>query len=319
MNSYGEYFSFTSFGESHGKAVGGVVDGVPAGTLISLDVIREMLARRSGRGLPGVSPRAAVEPDQVEWLSGVIEEGGQLVALGTPIAFLIRNQDARSQDYAWLRHSFRPGHADYTYQAKYGLRDYRGGGRASARETAARVAAGAIAKQLLADNGIAIRTRLLQVGQETDPVKIEQLLQAVQAAGDSIGGIVGCVIEGLPAGVGEPLFGKLQARLAAAMMSINGCHGFDYGFGFDSLALRGSDLYEKDGQPVDVLSPQAMSGGISGGISDGTTVRFRCLFKPAATIRRLYGGRHDSCIAVRAVPVVEAMTALTIQDFLSSE
>lgn len=314
MNTFGEYFSFTSFGESHGKAVGGVVDGVPAGTLISLDVIREMLARRSGRGLPGVSPRAAVEPDQVEWLSGVIEEGGQWVALGTPIAFLIRNQDARSQDYAWLRHSFRPGHADYTYQAKYGLRDYRGGGRASARETAARVAAGSIAKQLLADKGITIRARLLQVGQETDPVKIEQLLQAVQAAGDSIGGIVGCVIEGLPAGVGEPLFDKLQARLAAAMMSINGCHGFDYGFGFDSLALRGSDLYEKDGQPVDVLSPQAMSGGISGGISDGTTVRFRCLFKPAATIRRLYGGRHDSCIAVRAVPVVEAMTALTIQD-----
>ena len=319
MNTYGEYFSFTSFGESHGKAVGGVVDGVPAGTLISLDVIRDMLSRRSGRGLPGVSPRAAVEPDQVEWLSGVIEEGGQWVALGTPIAFLIRNQDARSQDYAWLRHSFRPGHADYTYQAKYGLRDYRGGGRASARETAARVAAGAIAKQLLADKGITIRARLLQVGQETDSVKIEQLLQAVQAAGDSIGGIVGCVIEGLPAGVGEPLFDKLQARLAAAMMSINGCHGFDYGFGFDSLALRGSDLYEKDGQPVDVLSPQAMSGGISGGISDGTTVRFRCLFKPAATIRRLYGGRHDSCIAVRAVPVVEAMTALTIQDFLSSE
>ena len=319
MNTYGEYFSFTSFGESHGKAVGGVVDGVPAGTLISLDVIREMLARRSGRGLPGVSPRAAVEPDQVEWLSGVIEEGGQWVALGTPIAFLIRNQDARSQDYAWLRHSFRPGHADYTYQAKYGLRDYRGGGRASARETAARVAAGAIAKQLLADKGITIRARLLQVGQETEPVKIEQLLQVVQAAGDSIGGIVGCVIEGLPAGVGEPLFDKLQARLAAAMMSINGCHGFDYGFGFDSLALRGSDLYEKDGQPVDVLSPQAMSGGIAGGISDGTTVRFRCLFKPAATIRRLYGGRHDCCIAVRAVPVVEAMTALTIQDFLSSE
>ncbi|MBR1515429.1 MAG: chorismate synthase [Paludibacteraceae bacterium] len=319
MNTFGEYFSFTSFGESHGKAVGGVVDGVQAGTLISLDVIREMLARRSGRGLPGVSPRAAVEPDQVEWLSGVIEEGGQWVALGTPIAFLIRNQDARSQDYAWLRHSFRPGHADYTYQAKYGLRDYRGGGRASARETAARVAAGAIAKQLLADKGITIRARLLQVGQETDPVKIEQLLQAVQAAGDSIGGIVGCVIEGLPAGVGEPLFDKLQARLAAAMMSINGCHGFDYGFGFDSLALHGSDLYEKDGQPVDVLSPQAMSGGIAGGISDGTTVRFRCLFKPAATIRRLYGGRHDCCIAVRAVPVVEAMTALTIQDFLSSE
>ena len=317
MNTFGEHFSFTSFGESHGKAVGGVVDGVPAGTVISLDTVCDMLARRSGKGLPGVSPRAAAEPDEVEWLSGVIEEDGILTALGTPIAFLIRNRDARSQDYEWLRHTFRPGHADYTYQAKYGVRDWRGGGRASARETAARVAAGAIAMQLLNQRGIAIHARLLQAGTETDPEKIEALLHEVQDAGDSIGGIVGCTVEGLPAGLGEPLFDKLQARLAAAMMSINGCHGFDYGFGFDSLDRRGSDLYEQDGKPVDVLSPQAMTGGIAGGISDGTTVRFRCLFKPAATIRRLYGGRHDSCIAVRAVPVVEAMTAITVQDLLS--
>ena len=317
MNTFGEHFTFTSFGESHGKAVGGVVDGVPAGTVVSLDIIRDMLLRRSGKGQEGVSPRAANEQDEVEWLSGVILEDDRLIALGTPIAFLIRNNDARSRDYEWLRHSFRPGHADYTYEAKYGIRDYRGGGRASARETAARVAAGAIAKQMLEKKGIFISARLLQVGTETDPAKMDSLLKEVQNAGDSVGGIVGCTIEGLPAGIGEPLFGKLQARLAAAVMSINGCHGFDYGFGFDSLDRRGSDLYEKDGKPVDVSSSQAMTGGIAGGISDGTTVSFRCLFKPAATIRRLYGGRHDSCIAVRAVPVVEAMTALAVFDITS--
>ena len=316
MNTFGDYFAFTSFGESHGRAVGGVVDGVPAGTEVSLPVIRDMLVRRSGKGQAGVSPRAADEQDEVEWLSGVVEEGDRLIALGTPIAFLIRNTDARSQDYEWLRHSFRPGHADYTYQAKYGIRDHRGGGRASARETAARVTAGAIALQLLEERGVSVHAQLIQVGTETDPAKMETLLQTVQQAGDSIGGIVGCRVTGLPAGVGEPLFDKLQSRLAAAMMSINGCHGFDYGFGFDALDQRGSDLYEKDGKPVDVLSPQAMTGGIAGGISDGTTITFRCLFKPAATIRRLYGGRHDGCIAVRAVPVVEAMTALTLQDLL---
>ncbi|MBP5477143.1 MAG: chorismate synthase [Paludibacteraceae bacterium] len=316
MNTFGEHFSFTSFGESHGRAVGGVVDGVPAGTEVSLPVIRDMLVRRSGKGQAGVSPRAVGEEDEVEWLSGVVEEGDRLIALGTPIAFLIRNTDARSQDYEWLRHSFRPGHADYTYQAKYGIRDHRGGGRASARETAARVTAGAIALQLLEERGVSVHAQLIQVGTETDPAKMETLLQTVQQAGDSIGGIVGCRVTGLPAGVGEPLFDKLQSRLAAAMMSINGCHGFDYGFGFDALDQRGSDLYEKDGKPVDVLSPQAMTGGIAGGISDGMTITFRCLFKPAATIRRLYGGRHDSCIAVRAVPVVEAMTALTLQDLL---
>lgn len=316
MNTFGDRFAFTSFGESHGKAVGGVVDGVPGGTEVSLPVIRDMLVRRSGKGQAGVSPRAADEQDEVEWLSGVVEEGDKLITLGTPIAFLIRNTDVRSQDYEWLRHSFRPGHADYTYQAKYGIRDYRGGGRASARETAARVTAGAIALQLLEERGVSVHAQLIQVGTETDPAKMETLLQTMQQAGDSIGGIVICQVTGLPAGVGEPLFDKLQSRLAAAMMSINGCHGFDYGFGFDALDQRGSDLYEKDGKPVDVLSSQAMTGGIAGGISDGTAVRFRCLFKPAATIRRLYGGRHDSCIAVRAVPVVESMTALTLQDLL---
>ena len=200
MNTFGEHFSFTSFGESHGKAVGGVVDGVPAGTVVSLDIIRDMLLRRSGKGQVGVSPRAANEQDEVEWLSGVILEDDRLIALGTPIAFLIRNQDARSRDYEWLRHSFRPGHADYTYEAKYGIRDYRGGGRASARETAARVAAGAIAKQMLEKKGIFIFARLLQVGMETDPAKMNSLLKEVQDAGDSVGGIVGCTIEGLPAG-----------------------------------------------------------------------------------------------------------------------
>lgn len=317
MNTFGDRFAFTSFGESHGKAVGGVVDGVPAGTVISLPAIRDMLDRRSGKDRTGVSPRAVSEEDKVEWLSGVIEDNDRLIALGTPIAFLIRNTDARSKDYEWLRRTFRPGHADYTYQAKYGIRDHRGGGRASARETAARVAAGAIAGQMLEQKGIFVRARLIQVGTETDPAKMETLLRTVQQESDSIGGIVGCTIVGLPAGTGEPLFDKLQSRLAAAMMSINGCHGFDYGFGFDALDLRGSDLYEKDGLPADVLSPQTLTGGIAGGISDGTTITFRCLFKPAATIRRLYGGRHDSCIAVRAVPVVEAMTAMTLQDLLS--
>jgi len=318
MNTFGSSFSFTSFGESHGVAVGGVLDGVPAGTVISLASVHDMLMRRSGRGQAGVSPRAVNEQDEVEWLSGVIADGDTLIAQGTPIAFLIRNTDARSRDYDWLRHSFRPGHADFTYQTKYGIRDHRGGGRASARETAARVAAGAVAKQMLERQGIFIKARLIQAGTEKDPVKIDQLLRQIQSEGDSIGGIVGCRIQGLPAGVGEPVSDKLQSHLAAAVLSINGCHGFDFGFGFDSLSLRGSDLYIDGGKPVDVLSPQTLSGGILGGISDGTAVTFRCLFKPAATLRRLYGGRHDSCIAVRAVPVVEAMTALTLQDMIGN-
>lgn len=315
MNTFGEHFTFTSFGESHGRAVGGVLDGVPAGLHIDLALVRRELARRSGRGAAGVSARAAGEADEVEWLSGVLDEGEGPVTLGTPIAFLLRNRDARSEDYEELRHTFRPGHADYTYQVKYGIRDHRGGGRASARETAARVVAGSVARQLLAARGIAIHAELVQVGEETDKQRFEPLIAAVRAEGDSIGGIVRCSVTGLPAGLGEPLFDKLQAHLAYAMLSINACKGFDYGTGFAGIALRGSEA-----------NPQ--SGGIAGGISDGTPTVFRCVFKPTPSISKpqmlpdgrelRIRGRHDTCVAVRAVPVVEAMTALVLEDFMRS-
>ena len=222
-NTFGEKWSFTSFGESHGVAIGGVLDGVPAGLHIDFDMIREELERRAGKGLVGVSPRAKNEPDEVEWLSGVLDG----VTLGTPIAFVIRNKDARPEDYEWLKHTYREGHADRVYDQKYGIRDWRGGGRASARETAARVVAGCIAKQQLAAKGIAIHAQLVQVGAETDPDKFAQMIADYQKEGNSIGGIVECHITGLQAGVGEPIFHKLQAELAFAIMSINACKGFE--------------------------------------------------------------------------------------------
>jgi len=301
MNTFGDHFTFTSFGESHGLAIGGVVDGMRAGIAINLDLIREQLARRQGKHVAGVSPRAQVERDEVEWLSGV-KDG---ITLGTPIAFLIRNTSTREQDYEWMKTNYRPGHADYTYQVKYGIRDWRGGGRASARETAARVVAGSMAQQQLLEKGIHIHAFLSQVGEEKDPSQFDAILTRTQQAGDSIGGIVNCEIEGLAAGLGEPVFDKLQSHLAAAMLSINGCKGFEYGTGFDMSQL-GSELYK--GSPV----PCPSSGGIEGGISNGLTIAFRCAFKPAASLTQLYKGRHDSCIAVRAVPVVEAMTALVL-------
>ncbi len=318
MNTFGSHFAFTSFGESHGRAIGGVIEGVPAKTEIYLDLITEMLGRRSGVGMKGVSPRAMSEMDEVEWLSGVVCQDGKLVALGTPIAFLIRNTDVRSQDYDILKTTFRPGHADYVYEKKYGIRDYRGGGRASARETAARVVAGGIAKQLLQKQGIEISARLVAVGEETDKNKFDDLLRAVQQSGDSIGGVVECEVKGMPLGVGEPIADKLSSHLAFAMLSINGCHGFEYGYGFDNLGLRGSDLYiDSEGRSRSPLDEEVMTGGIVGGMSDGTPLRFRCLFKPAATLTRIYKGRHDACIAVRAVSVVETMTALTIKDMIT--
>jgi len=301
MNTFGAHWTFTSFGESHGKAVGGVLDGVPAGIEINLEKIRHALTRRSGKEALGVSPRAKAEEDEVEWLSGVMDG----ITLGTPIAFIIRNTSTREQDYEWMKTHFRPGHADYTYQVKYGIRDWRGGGRASARETAARVVAGEIAREQLSAQGIRIQAHLSQVGQETDPKRMEALLVQTQQNGDSIGGIVECRIEGLKSGVGEPVFDKLQSHLAAAMLSINGCKGFEYGTGFDMSSL-GSELYK------DAPVPCPTSGGIEGGISNGLPVVFRCAFKPAASLTQLYKGRHDSCIAVRAVPVVEAMTALVL-------
>jgi len=301
MNTFGDKWTFTCFGESHGAAVGGVLDGEPAGIAINLELVRDELLRRSGQGQTGVSPRAKSEKDEVEWLSG-LKDG---ISLGTPIAFIIRNTDTRGEDYAWMQTHFRPGHADYTYQQKYGIREWRGGGRASARETAARVVAGAVAKEQLLKQGITIEAQVVQIGTEKDPARFDSLLKTVQQAGDSIGGIVACTIKGLPVGVGEPVFDKLQSHLAAAMLSINGCKGFEYGTGFD-MSARGSELYHLD----EVPSPS--SGGIEGGISNGLPVTFRCAFKPAATIAQLYKGRHDSCIALRAVPVVEAMAALVI-------
>lgn len=367
MNIFGDKWTFTSFGESHGAAIGGVLDGVPAGLHIDLQMVRTELERRAGKKPnpnnvlkgreAGVSPRAAREPDEVEWLSGVIrsvspEDGlsaersvsetvcqqGDLVTLGTPIAFLIRNKDARPEDYEWLKHSYRVGHADRVYEQKYGIRDWRGGGRASARETAARVVAGSLTKQELATKGVCIHAHLVQVGAETNPSKFADVIAAYQREGDSIGGIVECRITGLPVGIGEPIFDKLQAHLAYAVMSINACKGFEYGTGFGGVTQPGSVI-------------NAISGGISGGISDGSEVVFRCVFKPTASTPKAFAqlqndpivndpyseadrmnevnkemvnqsdqpvavGRHDACVATRAVPVVEAMTALALINLL---
>ena len=302
MNSIGERYRFTSFGESHGPAVGGVIDGCPAGLRLDMNLIREDLQRRKSGG----SARAAEEADEVEWLSGLLDG----VTLGTPIAFLIRNTAARPEDYEALKNVYRPGHADYTYEAKYGIRDVRGGGRASARETAARVVAGAIAKQILREKGISIQAEVLTIGQLTIGQVVDNrvigyadLLEEIakaKAENDSVGGIVSCTISGVKAGIGEPIFDKVQARLAYAMLSINACKGFEYGVGFDSVNHRGSEINH-------------LSGGIAGGITDGTDIHFRVVLKPTPSIG--IGGRHDACVAVRAVPVVEAMVAMIIADY----
>ena len=300
MNTFGDKWTFTSFGESHGAAIGGVLDGVPAGLSIDFDMIREELERRAGKGMVGASQRAQHEPDEVEWLSGVMDG----VTLGTPIAFIIRNKDARPEDYEIFKHTYRVGHADRVYEQKYGIRDWRGGGRASARETAARVVAGCIAKQELAQKGIRIAATLVQVGAETDPTKFADTIAAYQKDGDSIGGIIECRINGLPVGTGEPIFDKLQAHLAFAIMSINACKGFEYGTGFGGVTQPGSAINH-------------ISGGIAGGIADGSEIIFRCIFKPTpSTPKAGIKGRHDACVATRAVPVVEAMTALALVQFL---
>ncbi len=316
MNTFGKKWTFTSFGESHGAAIGGVLDGVPAGLHIDFDMIRAELDTRAGRRqyggnteatrshyeLPntGVSSRAKNEPDEVEWLSGVLDG----VTLGTPIAFLIRNKDARPEDYEAFKHNYRVGHADKVYEQKYGIRDWRGGGRASARETAGRVVAGCIAKQSLRLKGIAIHASLIQVGTETDPAKFAETIAGYQKDGDSIGGIIECRISGLPAGTGEPIFDKLQAHLAFAVMSINACKGFEYGTGFGGVTQPGSAINH-------------ISGGIAGGISDGSEIVFRCVFKPTpSTPKAGVKGRHDACVATRAVPVVEAMTALVLVNLI---
>ena len=305
MNTFGDKFAFTSFGESHSAAIGGVLDGVPAGLTIDLDLIRNELLRRAGHRTPLPSPRAVSEPDKVEWLSGVMD--GK--TLGTPIAFIIRNAHARPEDYEIFRHHCRPAHADRVYELKYGLRDHRGGGRASARETAGRVVAGTVAKQILAEQGIRIEAQVTQIGTTTDPTLFEAEVKNAAAQGDSVGGIIQCAVKGLPVGIGEPIFDKLQSHLAYAMLSINGCKGFDYGSGFESVTQLGQEANK-------------VSGGISGGISDGEDLCFRVVFRPTPTTPKSVAAmgidikktrlRMDACIVFRALPVVEAMTALTI-------
>ena len=346
-NIIGKLFTFTSFGESHGKAIGGVVDGCPSGIEIDEAFIQNELNRRRPGQSDISTPRK--ENDSVEFLSGIYE--GKTT--GTPIAFVIWNENQHSRDYDKLKDVYRPSHADYTYQQKYGIRDHRGGGRSSARETASRVVAGAIAKLVLKKSNIEITAFTSQVGhiamaanyesidlrliennivrcpdQETADKMIAYIKQ-LKEEGDSIGGIITCVIKGVPVGLGEPVFDKLQARLAQAMLSINATHGFDYGRGFEGVSLKGSemnDAFIKIDEKVTTRTNN--SGGVQGGISNGQDIYFRVLFKPVATIAKKQDtldihenevelearGRHDPCVLPRAVPIVEAMAAITLLD-----
>ena len=304
--------------------MGGVLDGMPAGVPIDLDALQSFVDRRRTGQSAGASTRD--EKDRVEVLSGIFD--GK--TLGTPIGFIVRNTDARSADYDEISRCFRPNHADYTWQAKYGIRDPRGGGRASARETVARVVAGGIAMQALNRLEITIEARVSQVGSYLNPDEMQQAILKAASEGDTLGGIISCAIKGVPAGLGEPIFGKLHARLAAAMMSIPSVHGFEYGDGFELASKRGNevmDVFEKreDGTIGTVTNH---SGGIQGGISNGENFTMRIAFKPVPTLMRevptvdLEGnlitmqprGRHDSCVLHRAMPVVEAMAALVMLD-----
>lgn len=344
-NTFGNILTVTTFGESHGAAIGGVIDGMPAGVKIDLDEVQRFVDRRR----PGQSAMTTSrnEEDRVEVLSGIFDG----VTLGTPIGFIIRNKDHHSQDYSEIKDCYRPSHADYTYDAKYGLRDYRGGGRSSARETAARVVAGAIAMQVLNQIGINIVAYTSQVGNvkvkssdvdlslidkndvrcpNTEVAKaMETVVLQARSNGDSVGGCVSCEITGAPAGLGEPVFGKLHAQLGAAMLSINAAKGFEYGDGFEFASAHGSEVMDRfactDGK---ITTLDNHSGGIQGGISNGAPINFRVAFKPVATLMRdietidcngnavtLHPhGRHDPCVVPRAVPIVEAMAALVMLD-----
>jgi chorismate synthase len=342
-NTFGNFFKLTTFGESHGEAIGGVIDGCPAGISIDLMAVQtEMMRRRPGQSAI-VTQRK--EPDTVRFLSGIFE--GKTT--GTPIGFIIENTNQKSTDYTHIKDSYRPSHADYTFDKKYGHRDFRGGGRSSARETASRVAAGAIAKQLLA--GITVDAFVSSVGniflekpyQDLDFKQIERTevrcpdaetaskmiakIKEIKKQGDTIGGTITCVIQNVPIGLGEPVFDKLHAQLGKAMLSINAVKGFEFGSGFCGARMQGSehnDLFNEDG-----TTKTNLSGGIQGGISNGMDIYFRVAFKPVATVMQnqetinnkgekveMQGkGRHDPCVVPRAVPIVEAMTALTIADF----
>ena len=306
----GDFFHLTTFGESHGSAIGGVIEGCPAGIKLDVQLIKEDLARRATGKTSSESQRR--EPDEVEFLSGLLDG----VTLGTPIAFMVRNTDARPEDYADLKDVFRPSHADFTYQRKYGIRDWRGGGRASARTMLPYVVAGAIAKQLLASHGIKIVANVQSIGGETDPVKIEALLKQCREEGDTVGGIVHGSITGVPAGLGEPLDDKFQACLAKAMFTIPAVKGFEYGDGFAMALMRGSEandaFVKADNGTIRIATNH--SGGIQGGITNGEEVFFNVAFKPIPTLG--CGNRHDVCALPRATVIVEAMAALTTIQFL---
>lgn len=342
-NSFGNIFKLTTFGESHGKAIGGVIDGCPSGVKIDLDVIQAELDRRKPGQSSIVTQRK--EPDTVQFLSGIFEG----VTTGTSIGFIIENTNQKSKDYSHIKDVYRPSHADYTYSEKYGHRDYRGGGRSSARETACRVVAGAIAKQVIAS--IKINAFTSSVGdiylekpyQELDFTKIESnvircpdeavaeqminRIKEIRKEGDTIGGTITCVLQNVPVGLGEPVFDRLHAELGKAMLSINAVKGFEYGSGFCGTKMTGSE--HNDSFNADGSTKSNLSGGIQGGISNGMDIYFRVAFKPVATIMQnqetidkngntveMHGkGRHDPCVVPRAVPIVEAMAALVLTDY----
>ena len=348
-STFGKIWQFTSFGESHGVGIGVVIEGCPAGLEIDKTFIETELAKRRPGQSAIVTQRQ--EPDTCEILSGTMEG----VSTGTPIAIWIANQNQQPKDYNHIADKFRPSHADYTYTAKYGIRDYRGGGRSSARETAARVAAGAIAKLLLKHLGVDITAYVSQVGHIIAPdvdhpskdtiesnvvrcahtgaaVEMEEYIKQIRKEGDTIGGMIRCVIKGTPAGLGEPVYDRLHADLGKSMLSINAVKGYDYGSGFDAVTMKGSDhndayYTDNDGK---VKTSTNFSGGIQGGISNGTDIYFRVAFKPVATIMQdqqsvdkagkdviVTGkGRHDPCVVPRAVPIVEAMAANVLVDHL---
>lgn len=342
-NSFGTLLKLSTFGESHGTAIGGVLDGVPPGITLNMEAIQQDLDRRKPGQSALVTQRK--EPDLVQLFSGVFE--GKTT--GTPIGFAIFNTNQKSQDYTHIADSYRPSHADYVYDQKYGFRDYRGGGRSSARETAARVVAGAIAKQIIPS--ISIQAFVSQVGtvgldksyheldlsqtenndvrcpDQEKAAEMEALIKSIKKEGDTIGGVIDCVIKGVPVGLGEPVFDKLHARLGAAMLSINAVKGFEYGSGFLGVTMKGSE--HNDAYQIDGSTTTNHSGGVQGGISNGMDIYFKVAFKPVATLIQPYTtinksgelvethgkGRHDPCVVPRAVPIVEAMAALVIADF----
>jgi len=349
MNTFGKIFRLTSFGESHGEAIGGVIDGCPADIVVDMEFIQNELDRRKPGQSDITTPRR--EDDRVEFLSGIYD--GKTT--GTPIGFTVRNHNSHSSDYDNLKDVYRPSHADYTYQQKYGIRDHRGGGRSSARETIARVVAGAFAKLILKKIGVEIIAYTSQVGPihldkpyteldlgiaETNSVrcpdaeKAQQMIdfiKQIKGEGDTVGGLITCVCKGVPVGLGEPVFDKLHAALGYAMLGINAAKGFEYGMGFEGVENKGSEMNDTFYRKTDgkIGTKTNHSGGIQGGISNGEDIYFSVAFKPVATLLMeketvdIYGketllkakGRHDPCVLPRAVPIVEAMAAMTILDF----